>query len=120
VREECRQFNARVHTHAQADAAPLPAGELTPVRVELFPFGYVFRAGSQIRLTIHAPGNNRGVWVFDTISKGETVSVDHSTVHPSKVVLPVVSGVTAPAGVAACGSARGEPCRLYVPASDGG
>jgi len=27
-----------VQTHLEADAEPLPAGELTPVRIELFPF----------------------------------------------------------------------------------
>jgi hypothetical protein len=109
-----------VHTNLQVDAAPLPAGELTPVRVELFPFAYAFRAGSRIRLTIDAPGNNRPTWVFDTISNGETVSVDHSASHPSRVVLPVVPGVSVPAGLPACGSLRGEPCRDYVASSTGG
>ncbi len=109
-----------VHTHLETDAAPLPASELTPVRVELFPFAYAFRAGSQIRLTIDAPGNNRPVWVFNTVSAGETVTIDHSANHPSRVVLPVVSEVAVPPGLAACGSLRGQPCRAYVPASSGG
>ena len=109
-----------VHTHQQADAADLPAGEFTPVRVELFPFAHPFRAGSRIRLTIDAPGNNRPVWEFRTISAGETVTVAHDTQHPSQLVLsivPIPVGAPAPA---ACGALRGQPCRTYVPAANGG
>jgi len=100
-----------VQTHAQADAAPLPAGTFTPVRIELFPFAYSFRAGSKIRITINAPGDSRPVWAFDTIDKGETDTIAHDAAHPSAVVLQVVPGITPPKGVAACGSLRGQPCR---------
>ena len=108
------------HTNAEADAAPLSDEDLTPVRVEVFPVAHVFRAGSRIRLTIDAPGNNRPVWVFDTIDHGETVTIAHDADHPSRLVLPVVSSVTAPAGAPACGSLRGQPCRTFVPAANGG
>ena len=108
-----------VQTHTEADAAPLPA-EPTLVRVELFPVAHVFRAGSRLRLTIDAPGGSRAEWVFDTIADGETVSVDHSTVHPSRLVLAVVDDVVAPAGLPECGSLRGQPCRAYVPTDAGG
>ncbi|MCU1366213.1 MAG: peptidase [Ilumatobacteraceae bacterium] len=107
-----------VQTHAEADAAPLPAGQYSPVRIELFPFAYVFRKGSQIRITVDAPGDSRPVWAFDTIDHGETVSIAHDTDHPSKIVLQVVPGLVAPAGVAPCGSLRGQPCRTYVPADN--
>lgn len=107
-----------VQTHAESDAAPLPTGELTPVRIELFPFAYAFRTGSRIRVTVDAPGDARPVWEFATIDNGETVSIAHDAGHPSKVVLQVVPGVTVPAGVAACGSLKGEPCRTYVPADN--
>jgi predicted acyl esterase len=100
-----------VQTHLEADAAPLPSGELTPVRVEIFPFAHPFRAGSKLRISIDAPGGNRGVWVFKTIDAGEKVSIAHDAAHPSKVVLAVIPGVDVPAGVAACGSLRGQPCR---------
>ena len=105
-----------VQTHAEADAAPLQTGEFTPVRVELFPFAYAFRAGSRIRITVDAPGNSRPVWEFDTISDGETVTIAHDDEHPSKIVLQVVPGVAVPPGVPACGSLRGQPCREYIPA----
>ncbi|MEO7397405.1 MAG: CocE/NonD family hydrolase [Ilumatobacteraceae bacterium] len=109
-----------VQTHLGSDAAPLPAGELTAVRVELFPFAYAFRAGSQIRITIDAPGNSRPVWEFDTISDGETVTIAHDPAHPSQIVLPVITGVVVPPGVPACGSLRGQPCRTFVAAANEG
>jgi hypothetical protein len=109
------------HTNLKSDAADLPPGEFTAVRVELFPFAHPFRAGSRLRLTIHAPGDNRPVWEFRTIDNGETVTIAHDADHPSRLVLPVVSGVDVPAAAPpACGSLRGEPCRTWVKASNGG
>jgi uncharacterized protein len=109
------------HTNLQSDAADLPPGEFTAVRVELFPFAHPFRAGSRLRLTIDAPGGNRPVWQFRTIDNGETVTIAHDADHPSKLVLPVVAGIDVPkAAPPACGSLRGEPCRPWVKASNGG
>jgi uncharacterized protein len=111
-----------VHTGLEADAADLPGdGTFTPVRVELFPMGHPFRAGSRIRLTIDAPGNNRPVWAFETISDGETVTVAHDAAHPSALVLSVLPGVDVPKPAPpACGSLRSQPCRTWVPAANGG
>lgn len=109
-----------VHTHAKDDAADLPAEELVPVRVDLYPFAHPFRAGSRIRLTIDAPGNSRAVWVFETISDGETVTIAHDAAHPSQLALAVVQVKIAAPAPPACGSLRGQPCRAYVPASNGG
>jgi predicted acyl esterase len=95
-----------VHTHLAAEAAPLPAGTPELVRVELFPFAHAFRAGSRIRLTVDAPGGNRPVWEFDTISEGETV-----TIVGGSLVLPVVPGIDVPPGHPECGALRGQPCR---------
>jgi uncharacterized protein len=109
------------HTNLEADASDLPVGEFTEVRVELLPFAHPFRAGSRLRLTIDAPGNNRPVWEFQTIDKGETVTVASDADHPSRLVLPIVAGVEVPkAAPPACGSLRGEPCRTWVKASNGG
>ena len=110
-----------VHTNLESDAADLPAGEFTAVRVELFPFAHPFRAGSRLRLTIDAPGGDRAVWTFRTIDSGETITVAHDAGHPSKLVLPIVAGVDVPkATPPACGSLRGQPCRTWVKASNGG
>jgi uncharacterized protein len=110
-----------VHTNLKIDASDLPAGQLTAVRVALFPFAHPFRAGSRLRLTLDAPGNNRSVWVFQTIDNGETVTIAHDADHPSKLVLPVVAGVeVAKTAPPACGSLRGQPCRQWVQAANGG
>jgi uncharacterized protein len=100
-----------VHSQLKADSASLPEGEFSKMRVELFPVAHAFRAGSKIRLTIDAPGGNRAVWAFDTISKGEEVTIATGAEYPSQLVLPTVSGVEVPAKYPVCGSLRGQPCR---------
>jgi predicted acyl esterase len=111
-----------VQTHLEADAAPLDDGELTLARVEVFPFAHPFRAGSRLRLTVDAPGGNRPVWAFDTtISDGETVTVGHGGETASRIVLAVVPGVDiADHTPPACGALRGQPCRTWVAAANGG
>lgn len=100
-----------VHTHLEVDSEPLPSGEAIAVRVDIFPVAHPIRSGSRLRITIDAPGGNRGVWEFRTISAGESVSIVHDADHPSSIVLPIVKGLPVPAGVAACGALRGQPCR---------
>jgi hypothetical protein len=100
-----------VHTHLESDATELVPGEITPVRVDIFPVAHPIRSGSRLRITIDAPGGNRGVWKFRTLSAGETVSIVHDADHPSAIVLPIVRGLDVPRGVPACGALRGQPCR---------
>jgi putative CocE/NonD family hydrolase len=103
-----------VHTHLQADASPLPSGTWTKVRVELFPFGHAFRAGSRIRITLDAPGGDRPLWDFaTTVDHGQSVQVDADRGHRSRVVLPIVTGVKVPASYPRCGDLRSQPCRQY-------
>lgn len=109
--ESASTENRPVHTHLEADAAPLTPGEITPVRVEIFPVAHPFRAGSRIRVTIDAPGGNRGEWEFRTVSDGEKVTIHHDAEHPSSIVFSTVGGIDVPPGVAPCGSLRGQPCR---------
>jgi len=107
-------------TFTRADAAPLPAGRFSLVRVELFPFGHVFRAGSRIRLAVQAPGGNRPRWEFQSLgARGRVINgVARSALHPSRVVLPVVPNVPVATPLPACGALRGQPCRDYeVPKS---
>jgi predicted acyl esterase len=113
-----------MHTHAEADAAPL-AGEPVLARVQIHPFAHAFRAGSRVRVTVDAPGNNRGEWSFRTIDDGSTtVEVLHDAEHPSSIVLAVVPldalSTALPPAPAACGALRGQPCRPYEPAANGG
>jgi predicted acyl esterase len=102
-----------VQTHLEADASPLPAGKLTKLRVELFPFAQPFRAGSRIRVTVDAPGGAKPLWAFETIDHGERVWVAADRKHRSRLVLSLVPGIAVPKKAPACASLRSQPCRTY-------
>lgn len=110
------------HTHLERDVRPLPSGRFTKVRIALLPVAHVFRAGSRIRLGLAAPGGDRTRWRFATFETGGTVvnEIAHSAAQPSRLVLPVVRGVRPPAAAPPCPGLRGQPCRPYVPAVNGG
>jgi uncharacterized protein len=99
------------HTHLESDAAPL-TDEPQLARVEIFPFAHVFRAGSQIRMMVDAPGGNRAVWDFESIANGEEVTISLGESFPSKVVLPIIPGIEPPSVYPDCDSLRGQPCRI--------
>jgi uncharacterized protein len=100
------------HLHTAATRQPLEPGELTPVRVELFPVAHAFRAGSQLRLTIDGPGGNRWRWGFAPLPGGFDVTVAHDAEHPSSLVLPVVdAGAVDLPPLPACGTVSSQPCR---------
>jgi hypothetical protein len=112
-----------VQTHLEADAAPLPAGEFVPVRVELYAASHVFRKGSSVRVSLEAPGGDRVAWAFETpAANGEVVNdVARGGKRASKLVLSVVPTTEdTPADLPPCPSLRGQPCRTYVPAANGG
>jgi predicted acyl esterase len=106
-----------VLSERKADARPLPTGRFTEVVVPLYYEGHVYRAGSRIRITISAPGGDQPSWAFaDLAPTGRaTVLLAHSRAMPSRIILPVVLGVTVPTGYPPCPGLRGEPCRRYVP-----
>ena len=103
---------------AKADAAPLPnpaLREFTEVRVEIFPFAHAFRAGSQLRVTVDAPGGARPLWAFDTtLPGGEINEIAHDADFSSKLVLRALPGIDVPAEAPPCGALRSQPCREYV------
>jgi predicted acyl esterase len=105
-------------TQKEADAAPLPAGQFSPVRVEIYPFAHVFRAGSKVRLIITAPGGDRIAWSFDTLPGTQVNEIARSAGRPSSVALPVVPGISVPTGLPVCPGLRGQPCRTYTPPAD--
>ena len=102
-------------TQLEDDAAPLPADEFTPVRVEIYPFAHAFRKGSKIRVIISAPGGDKPVWSFVNLDGTQDNEVARSADMPSAVVLPVVPGVDVSTPLPACPSLRGQPCREYQP-----
>jgi predicted acyl esterase len=109
-----------VHTHRKADAQDLSGtlSDFVPVRVELFPFGHVFRTGSRIRLVVDTPGNSRPHWKFDIVlpeGDDSEVAIASGGDMPSRILLPVIPGVGADAPIAAppCPALRAQPCRRY-------
>lgn len=112
-----------VHTHLQADAAPLSADDFLPVRVELYSVSHVFRKGSRLRISVEAPGGDRVAWFFETPATGGTVvnDIGRGGKRSSKIMLSVVpTSEDTPADLPPCPSLRGQPCRLYTPATNGG
>jgi len=109
-------------THLERQASPLPAGKFSRVRVGLFAVAHVFRKGSRIRIGIEAPGGDRTRWTFDTPLTGGTVEnvVARGGNQASRIVLPVVPGVNVPQALPPCPGLRGQPCRTYTPAANGG
>jgi uncharacterized protein len=111
-----------IPTHLKGDAATLPAGVATLVRVPIFPVAHAFRAGSRIRVTVEATGGDRPRWDFATLDAGATTNtITLGGPYGSRLVLPVVAGATADGTPLPAPTAlRGEPNRTYVPASNGG
>ncbi|MDQ1481010.1 MAG: uncharacterized protein QOI44_1871 [Actinomycetota bacterium] len=104
-----------IPTYTAADAAPMPAGKFVRVVVPLYYQGHAYRAGSRIRVTIASPNGTQPIWSFGETQPNPsgTVSIAFSTSMPSRLVLPVVSGVTVPTSLPPCPSLRNEPCRPY-------
>lgn len=99
---------------------PLAPG-LQSARIALDPIAHVFRKGSRIRVIITAPGGDRPLWRFATPKTGGTV-VDTIGLGRggSSLVLPIVPGMRAQTPLGACAGLRGQPCRRYAPAFNGG
>jgi predicted acyl esterase len=102
----------------EADVAPMPADQFVEVPIPLYYQGHAYRAGSRIRLTISAPGGDQPIWAFADAQPAGTadVAIGRAPSMPSRLVLPVVPGLSVPTVLPACGTLRNEPCRAYVPA----
>ena len=110
-----------VHTHLREDQELLVPGEFVDVRVPINPLVTWVRAGSRLRVTVLAPGGDVPLWEFDTIDDGTTtVSVLHGPDVPSRLVLPTVPATPTVTPLPGCDTLRGQPCRDYVPAGNGG
>ena len=109
-------------THAKEDAAPMPIDEWEKVRVATDPVGFTFRKGSKLRVSVAAVGGDRTRWSFETPfnDPDNTVEVGRSADHPSSIALPVLDTIDAPDAYPACPGLRGQPCRTYEPAANGG
>ncbi|MGV9409788.1 CocE/NonD family hydrolase [Nocardia sp. NPDC003693] len=103
------------------DPTDLASG-FSEARISIDPLAHAFRAGSRIRVTLTAPGGDRTSWRFDTpATDGLVVDTILLGAGGSSLVLPVIPGAVAGAPLPAdCAGLRGQPCRAYVPAFNGG
>jgi hypothetical protein len=101
----------------EADVAPMPAGQFAAVTIPLYYQGHAYRAGSRLRVTISAPNGDQPIWAFgETDPPGKAkVTIVSSPRMPSQLLLPVVPGLSVPAGLPPCPGLRGEPCRDAAP-----
>lgn len=111
---------APVPNYTAAAAKLLTPGVAVNVRVPLNPIAYTFRVGSKIRVSISAPGGDRPSWEFGTLVTNGTVTNTVMLGKSSALVLPTVAGVTPKDSQPACHTNRGQPCRTYTAASNGG
>jgi putative CocE/NonD family hydrolase len=99
-----------VQTHLESDAEPLEPGTPTRVRVEVFPFEHIFRAGSRIRVTVDTPSQTGG-WNFQPVANGGVNSILHDDQHPSELVLSTMRAPSVKEGYPACDTVLNQPCR---------
>jgi hypothetical protein len=66
---------------------------------------------------ISAPNGDQPIWSFgETDPAGQAeVTISYGPETPSRLLLPVAPGGSAPTGLPPCPGLRGEPCRDYQP-----
>jgi len=111
-----------VQTDLQSDVRPLAPEKPTFMRFAVFPFDYVFRAGSRIRLIIDTPSQTGG-WNFEplgntpaltppsTFANAGVNNILHDSKHPSEIVVGTVPGASVGANYPACDTLLNQPCR---------
>ncbi len=107
-----------VHTYEAEHFQPVVPGEIVTAKVPIYPVAHAFRAGARLRLTVSSPGRNHGTWEFAPPDYGDTQPLQtllRTPAHPSRLHLPVVTGVPVADGFPECPSERGQPCRPYTP-----
>ena len=85
--------------------------------IPLYYQGHAYRAGSQVRVYISAPGGDQPIWAFAKAKpKGSAkVELAHDSKHPSNLTLPVLADSEIPTELPPCPGLRGEPCRDFAP-----
>jgi putative CocE/NonD family hydrolase len=102
---------APFHVDTEAASKQLVPGQPTQMRVQLWPFDYVFRKGSSIRLWIDAPTGETGGWSF-TFNPTPAVNTIYSdAAHPSALVMGSLRGGRAGSGRPQCDTVLNQPCR---------
>jgi X-Pro dipeptidyl-peptidase C-terminal non-catalytic domain len=78
-------------TFARSDAVILPRGTPVEITFALLPVGWVFKAGDRVRLAVASGDRDHIVQVPHGRPPG--LRIHHGIAHPSRLVLPVRSGV---------------------------
>ena len=113
-----------IPTFLASDVQPMPAGQFAEVVIPLYFEGHVYRAGSQIRVTIAAPNGTQPIWSFSQTQPATsatnptgtaTEQIAFSQSMPSSLTLPVVPGASVPASLPPCPSLRNEPWPRAAP-----
>jgi predicted acyl esterase len=102
-------------TYSKEDAQDVIPGEWMAADVQIPAFAQPFRAGSQLRVTVSSPGRNEGTWAFEApdYAGTPTFELGRGGEHASSIEVQVLPGIAIPAGLPACPSLRGQPCRTY-------
>lgn len=102
-------------THQAGSVTPLVPTVPSLMRVEIFPFGHVFRAGSKLRVTVAAPHVKPDLWGFTLLPLPAVNSIHTGGTLASSVALPLVTGDSALVrALPPCGGIsvlRNQPCR---------
>jgi predicted acyl esterase len=102
-------------THQAVDSLPLVPSVPSEMRVEIFPFGHVFRAGSRIRVTVAAPHVHPDLWGFTALPTPAQNTIHTGGATASSLVLPLIDAERAQTGYPACDESintlRNQPCR---------
>ncbi len=107
-----------VPSFRQEDFQDMPSDQFVPVTIPLYYEGHMYRAGSRIRVRISAPNGDQPIWAFSEADPAgqANVAIGYGGSMPSRLLLPVIPGVSAPTALPPCpGGLRGEPCRDYQP-----
>jgi len=99
-----------VQTDLQSDVEPLVPDTPTSMRLNVFPFDHLFRAGSRIRVVLDTPSQTGG-WNFEPLADAGVNAILHDPQHPSQIVVGTVSDAGAPAAYPPCDTLLNQPCR---------
>jgi predicted acyl esterase len=106
-------------THVLTDTSPLVPGQPTPVRIEIFPLGQVFRAHDRLRVYVEAPNLLPEYWGFAALPAPAENTIYTDAAHPSSLALPLIPGAVAEALARSCDGTgdwlRNQPCRTPAP-----
>jgi uncharacterized protein len=106
-----------VQSLRQEDFASMPGDQFVPVTIPLYYEGHMYRPGSRIRVRISAPNGDQPIWSFSEADPTgpSNVAIAYGGSMPSRLLLPVIPGVSTSTSLPPCPGLRGEPCRDYQP-----